>query len=163
MNCNPTLTAEEFKTIHNALCELDSVKQTLEDILSKDLYIKLAKAANDIRSGLEGAYEQNNSMFENKMDYYDRVREELGLFATWSMYEVDNLSDRHSFEGVTKLVYRSYGSGNHEVAINGSTYAALYVAANALIRDSEDEHHSFIEGFTQSSIDPTILFLSTGS
>jgi len=85
------------------------------------------------------------------------------LFATWSMYEVDNLSDRHSFEGVTKLVYRAYGSGDHEVAINGSTYAALYVAANALIRDSEDEHHSFIEGFTQSSIDPTILFLSTGS
>jgi hypothetical protein len=163
MNCNPTLTAEEFKTIHNALCELDSVKQTLEDILSKELYIKLAKAANDIRSGLEGAYEQNNAMFENKMDYYDRVREELGLFATWSMYEVDNLSERHPFEGVTKVVYRAYGSGDHEVAINGSTWASLYVAANALIRDSSDEHHSFIEGFTQSSIDPTILFLSTGS
>jgi hypothetical protein len=163
MNCNPTLTAEEFKTIHNALCELDSVKQTLEDILSKELYIKLAKAANDIRGGLEGAYEQNNAMFENKMDYYDRVREELGLFATWSIYEVDNLSERHPFEGVTKVVYRAYGSGDHEVAINGSTWAALYVAANALIRDSGDEHHSFIEGFTQSSIDPTILFLSTGS
>jgi hypothetical protein len=79
------------------------------------------------------------------------------------MYEVDNLSDSHPFEGVTKVIYRAYGSGDHEVAINGGTWAALYVAADALIRDSGDEHHSFIEGFTQSSIDPTILFLSTGS
>ena len=163
MNCNPTLTAEEFKTSHNALCELDSVKQTLEDILSKDLYIKLAKAANDIREGLANAYEQDSSAFETKMDYFDRVREELGLSATWSMYEVDNLSERHPFEGVTKVIYRAYGSGDHEVAINGATWSALYVAANALIRDSGDEHHSFIEGFTQSSIDPTSLFLSTGS
>ena len=163
MNCNPTLTADEFKTIHNALCELDHVKQTLEDILSKDLYIKLAKATSQIREGLANAYEQHNSAFEIKMDYFDRVREELGLSATWSMYEVDNLSERHPFEGVTKVVYRAYGSGDHEVAINGATWAALYVAANALIRDSGDDHHSFIEGFTQSSIDPTILFLSTGS
>ena len=163
MNCNPTLTADEFKTIHNALCELDHVKQTLEDILSKDLYIKLAKATSQIREGLANAYEQDNKSFEHKMDYFDRVREELGLSATWSMYEVDNLSDRHPFEGVTKVVYRAYGSGDHEVAINGATWAALYVAANALIRDSGDDHHSFIEGFTQSSIDPTILFLSTGS
>jgi len=163
MNCNPTLTADEFKTIHNALCELDYVKRRLEDILSKDLYIKLVKASNDIRKGLEGAYEQDSKAFDTKMDYYDSVRKELGLSATWSMYEVDNLSDRHPFEGVTKVVYRAYGSGDHEVAINGATWAALYVAANALIRDSGDDHHSFIEGFTQSSIDPTILFLSTGS
>jgi len=163
MNCNPTLTADEFKTIHNALCELDHVKQTLEDILSKDLYIKLAKATSQIREGLANAYEQDNKSFENKSDHYDQVRKELGLTAVWSIYEVDNLSERHPFKGVTKVVYQAYGSGDHEVAINGSTWAALYVAANALIRDSGDEHHSFIEGFTQSSIDPTILFLSTGS
>jgi len=163
MNCNPTLTADEFKTIHNALCELDLVKAQLENVLNKELFIKLTKVSNDIHKGLANAYEQENTSFEVKMDYYDRVREELGLFATWSIYEVDNLSDRHPFEGVTKVVYRAYGSGDHEVAINGGTWAALYVAANALIRDSEDEHHSFIEGFTQSSIDPTVLFLSTGS
>ena len=163
MNCNPTLTADEFKTIHNALCELDHVKQTLEDILSKDLYIKLAKATSQIREGLANAYEQDNSAFEIKMDYFDRVREELGLSATWSMYEVDNLSDRHPFEGVTKVVYRAYGSGDHEVAINGATWAALYVAANALIRDSGDDHHIYIESFKQSSINPEILFVATGS
>ena len=162
MNCNPTLTAQEFKNVHNGMCKLASVIGQLEDTIHPSLLQQLLKAQNEITSGLKGAYEQDNSAFEIKMDYFDRVREELGLFATWSMYEVDNLSDRHSFEGVTKVVYRAYGSGDHEVAINGATWAALYVAANALIRDSGD-NHSFIEGFTQSSIDPTILFLSTGS
>jgi hypothetical protein len=101
--------------------------------------------------------------FDTKFDYYDSVRNELGLSAIWSIYEVDNLSDRHPFEGVTKVIYRAYGSGDHEVAINGSTWAALYVAANALIRDSGDDHHIFIEGFKQSSISPEILFVTTGS
>ena len=164
MNCNPTLTADEFKTIHNALCDLDHVKQTLEDILSKDLYIKLAKATSQIREGLANAYEQDNSAFEIKMDYFDRVREELGLSATWSMYEVDNLSERHPFEGATTVVYKDWNTNKDVVVqINGLTWAALYVAANAAINNSTDDHHSFIEGFTQSSIDPTILFLSTGS
>jgi len=152
MNCNPTITAQDFKTIHNALCSLDNIENEA-----------VAKLVEEMRGALASAYEQEHTSFEVKMDYYDRVREELGLTATWSIYEVDNLSDRHPFEGVTKVIYRAYGSGDHEVAINGATWAALYVAANALIRDSEDEHHSFIEGFIQSSIDPTILFLSTGS
>jgi hypothetical protein len=152
MNCNPTLTAEEFKTIHNALWSLGNIEND-----------KVAKLVEEMRGALKGAYEQDDKAFETKNDYYRQVRQELGLSAIWSIYEVDNLSERHPFEGVTKVVYRAYGSGDHEVAINGGTWAALYVAANAIIRDSEDEHHTFIEGFTQSSIDPTILFLSTGS
>ncbi len=151
MNCNPTLTAEEFKTIHNTLWAME-----YQGMDSKT-------AAEKIREALSGAYEQDSSAFEIKMDYFDRVREELGLSATWSMYEVDNLSERHPFQGATKVIYRAYGSGDQEVAINGSTWAALYVAGNALIRDSGDNHHSFIENFTQSSIDPTILFMTTGS
>jgi len=104
-----------------------------------------------------------NDDFDTKFAYFRQVREELGLDAVWSIYEVDNLSERHPFEGVKKVIYRAYGSGDHEVAINGSTWAALYVAGNALIRDSGDEHHVYIEEFKQSSINPEILFMTTGS
>jgi len=100
---------------------------------------------------------------DEKFEYFNQVRDELGLDAVWSMYEVDNLSERHPFEGAKKVIYRAYGSGDHEVAIVGSTWAALYVAANQLIRDSGDGHHIYIEDFKQSSIDPEILFVSTGS
>jgi len=100
---------------------------------------------------------------DEKFEYFNQVRDELGLDAVWSIYEVDNLSERHPFEGAKKVIYRAYGSGDHEVAIVGSTWAALYVAANKLIRDSGDGHHIYIEDFKQSSIDPEILFVSTGS
>jgi hypothetical protein len=100
---------------------------------------------------------------DEKFDYYNQVREDLGLDAVWSIFEVENLSERHPFVGVTKVIYRAYGSGDHEVTIEGDTWKSLYVAADQLIRDSGDGHHIFIEDFKQSSINPEILFVTTGS
>ena len=100
---------------------------------------------------------------DEKFDYYNQVREDLGLDAVWSIFEVENLSERHPFVGVTKVIYRAYGSGDHEVTIEGDTWKSLYIAADQLIRDSGDGHHIFIEDFKQSSINPEILFVTTGS
>jgi hypothetical protein len=101
--------------------------------------------------------------FETKFDYFDQKRDEFGLSAVWSIYEVGNLNEVHPFVGVTKVIYSAYGSGDHEVAINGTTWASLYIAADTLIRESGDNHHIFIEAFKQSSINPEILFVTTGS
>ena len=100
---------------------------------------------------------------DEKFDYYNQVREDLGLNAVWSIFEVENLSERHPFVGVTKVIYRAYGSGDHEVTIEGDTWKSLYIAADTLISNSGDNHHIFIESFKQSSIDPEILFVTTGS
>jgi hypothetical protein len=151
MNCSVTLTADEFKTLHNALWSL----QYGNGDVTEQVEI--------IRGALSGAYDQEREDSDRRYDHYSQVRKELGLDAVWSMYEVDNLSERHPFEGVKKVIYSAFGSGDHEVAINGSTWAALYVAGNALIRDSGDQHHIYIEGFKRSSINPEILFMSTGS
>jgi hypothetical protein len=165
MNCNPTLTAEEFKTIHNALWELDSVKTQLEDVLHKDLYIKLAQAASEIRKGLSSAYEQDSQAFDRKSDHYESTRKELGLGAVWSMYEADNLSDRHPYTGATAVIYTDHWGDQDavRVPITGLTWAALYVAANAAIRDSGDTHHIYIENFRPSKDDASTLVLTTGS
>ena len=100
--------------------------------------------------------------FDTKFDYYETVREELGLSAIWSIYEIENLSDRHPYEGVKFLTYTDFSGKQVTVEINGLTYAALFVAANAAITRA-DTHHSYVEQFQQSSINPEILFLSTGS
>lgn len=164
MNCNPTLTAEEFKTVHNALWELDSVTRQLEDILNPELYVKLARAASTIRRGLAGAYEQDSKAFELKSSHYDRIRNELGLGTSWSIYEVNDLSERHPFEGADRVVYRDHwGDKPVSASINGLSWAALYVAADACIRDSGDSHHAFIEQFQPDPQDPRTLILSTGS
>jgi hypothetical protein len=165
MNCNPTITAEEFKTIHNALWELDGIKTQLEDVLHKDLYIKLACVAGDIRRGLASAYEQDSQAFERKGDHYEKVRIELGLSTTWSIYEVDDLNERHPFVGATTVLYKDHWGDKDAVRIpiNGLTWAALYMAANAAIRDSGDTHHCYIERFRPTKDDASILVLTTGS
>ena len=100
--------------------------------------------------------------FDTKFDYYETVREELGLRAIWSIYEIDNLSDRHPYEGVKFLTYNDFSGKNITVEINGLTYAALFVAANAVLTRAET-HHNFIEAFEQNYYYPEILVLHTGS
>ena len=102
--------------------------------------------------------------FYRKKDHYDSVRQELGLRSFWSIYEVENLSERHPFEGADTVAYSDHwGEKTVAVPINGSTWAALYVAADACIRDSGDEHHVYIERFKPNVISPKVLFLTTGS
>ena len=165
MNCSPTLTAEEFKTIHNALCDLDSVTRHLEDVLKPELFVKLAKAARNIREGLEGAYEQDHQAFDRKSKHFDAVKDQLGLkHSEWSIYEVEDMNERHPFAGAGTVTYKDHwGDKPVSVAINGLTWNALWVAADACIRDSGDQHHVFIERLRPSKEDPTVLFLSTGS
>lgn len=155
MNCETyTLTNEEFKNLHNALWEIGRS----EDSNVQALVEKIRQTA------LKGAYEQDNKAFETKSAHYERIREELGLQAIWSVYEVKDLSQRHPFEGADRVVYKDHwGEKPVSAAINGLTWAALFVAANACIRDSGDGHHVFIERFTPSKDDPRTLVLQTGS
>lgn len=165
MNCAPTLTAEEFKTIHNAMCELDRLVQPLEEVLRPELYAKLAQVRDAIRTGLAGAYQQDEDAFSRKSRHFDDVGAQLGMdHSEWSIYEVNDLADRHPFEGADRVVYRDHwGRKSVQCSINGLTWAALWIAANACIRDSGDEHHMFIESFQPDAEDPRTLVLSTGS
>ena len=154
MNCSPTLTADEFKVLHNTLWELDRVKNSTVQTLVERIR----------RVALKGAYEQDNEAFTRKHDHYDQVREDLGLRSRWSLYEVDNLSDSHPFTDSQFLVYDNHWGGTEVVKpIAGLTWAALYVAADAAIRDSGDGHHVFIERFYPITDKPGHLRLITGS
>ena len=164
MNYSPTLTAEEFKTIHNALCDMRSVYETLQGVVREPITDKLSKAIREMETGLARAYEEEHKSFDRKSKHYESVSEELGLKSIWSVYEVDNLSDRHPFEGADRVVYKDHwGEKPVQCSVNGLTWAALYVAADACIRDSGDNHHIFIERFLPSKDDPRTLILSTGS
>lgn len=164
MNCNPTLTSAEFKAVHNALCEIRSVYDRMEGAVSEALTERLGAAIKNMEQGLMGAYAQDDQAFETKSDHYGAVQKELGLKSVWSVYEVDNMSVRHPFEGVDRVVYKDHwGEKPVSCSINGLTWAALYVAADACIRDSGDDHHVFIEDFCPAKDDPRTLILSTGS
>ncbi len=149
MNCDVTLTANEFKQIHNTLWAMQY------DGMSADA------GAEKIRAALASAYEQEKQDDDRKRDHYTEVAESLGLDAVWSVYEVANLNEPHPFAGVKEVVYRNHwGERTVRVPIYGKSWAALYVAANAAIRDSGDDHHIFIEHFDRRE---DSLVLHTGS
>lgn len=164
MNCSPTLTADEFKTLHNGLWELDCM---VSKLLHGNVYEgqKLEQIARTLRDSLKGAYEQDHKAFETKSDHYDQVRKQMGLKTTWSIYEIDNMADHHRFgPDVDRVVYRDHwGDEPVQASIQGSTWAALYAAADHCIRNSGDSHHVFIEDFRPAKDDPRTLILQTGS
>ena len=142
MNCNPTLTAQEFTTVHNGMCDLDQAIRGLEDVLNPELFQRLAKAASDIRGGLAGAYKQDRDDFDSKSDSYDAVKEENGFQSVWSDYSVNDLADSHTYPADAVVVY-----GKVHCAVVGTTWLDLYRAADNCIRLSGDLHHIYIEGF----------------
>lgn len=165
MNCSPTLTADDFRTVHNALCEMRSVYETIQGVVREPITDKLAHAIREMEAGLASAYEQDDKSFDAKHEHYQDVREQLGLDnSVWSIFEVNNLSDRHPFEGADRIVYKDHwGKRPVSSSVHGSTWVALYIAANACIRDSGDKHHIYIESFAPDKDDPRTLILQTGS
>ena len=165
MNTDVNIVADDFRVIHNGLCDLRAVCERLEGVLADELYQLLLQARDQIRDGLQDAYEQEDRSFVAKQKHYDQVKKELGTtHSEWSIYKVDNMADRHPFEGADRVVYRNHwGPKPVSVSVNGLSWSALWMAANACIRDSGDSHHVFIEHFEPDAEDPCTLLLSTGS
>jgi hypothetical protein len=150
MNCDVTIKAEDFKTIHNALWELQ-----YRDGVDVDA------AVEKIRGALEDAYAQDSNAFERKNDHYSQIKSELGLRSIWSIYEVDNLNERHPYPNGLFVTYKDHwGKQAQHCAVYGDTWADLYRAADNCICNSGDEHHVFIERFTLVN---GALELTTGS
>jgi hypothetical protein len=144
VNCDVTLTAEEFRQIHNALCfaHADGIQKTVETI----------------RTALAGAYAQDDSAFDRKMSYFRRFQEENKFKAIWSIYKLDEhgfLKD-HPYTSDAFVVYQ----GGH-VPVCGATWGDVYRAADKAIFISGDDHHIFIEAFELRNGNE--LHLTTGS
>ena len=166
MNCSPTLTAKDFKQVHNGLCRLASAISAVEDVIHPDLLKDLLGAQSEITAGLQRAYEQDVAAFDTKYELFSRMREILNLTSIWSIYEIDYFLADHDFgDNVVQLAYHDHWGNNGPVfiEIHGKTWQDLWVAADKAIRASGDEHHVFIEAFRVNPECPEQLILSTGS
>lgn len=153
MNCAPTLTAEEFKTVHNALCELREIEMRLNTVLSADMVDRLHRVVKSFESGLTSAYAQDNAEFDSKMDYFSGFKAENGLQSIWSLFElpVHGFLQNHPYPSDAFVVYRDHwGDGpalTKHYPVMGPTWGDVYRAADLAIKESGDGHHCFIEGF----------------
>lgn len=158
-----TITKEEFKNVENGIWEIRQALDRLDGVLSEGLMSNFNAGFYKVEQGLDNVRDQDQTDFDSKFKHYDTVKDDLGLTATWSLYEVNDLNDRHPYLGAVKLCYKDHWGSPVEKAIVGATWAALFVAADACIRDSGDNHHTFIEQFTPSKEDASVLLLTTGS
>jgi hypothetical protein len=164
MLVNPTLTKDEFKNIHNALCDLDSVAESLEDVLKPEKFVRLQKAKTAIRQALKRAYEEDDRLFTERSNLCDEVRLECHFTSIWSMYEVDDFYAKHPFTDAKSVTYIDHWGDNPvAAAIPGDRWIDLWRAANECISLSGDDHHIFIERFRTAENNNATLVLQTGS
>lgn len=157
-----TLRGEDFRTIHNTLCDLRSLMERMTHSMIKIEDVQ--RIIQGFEVGLSDAYDQDNAAFENKMELYSEVRQVEGLSAIWSIYEVEDLYAPHPFIAAQQIAYKDHwGEKAIFKGIDGDRWVDLYRAADAAIRESGDEHHVFIEHFITNPDCPEQLFLSTGS
>jgi hypothetical protein len=164
MNCSPTLSADDFKNVHNGKCELHGILQSLEGVAHPKLVERLEKAIELINIGLKSAYDQDDAAYQSASSHAEEVGAEIGAKSIWSMYEIKDLRTPTPFKNHTILSYQGMGdTGEVKVRIEGPLWSDLWKAADEAIIRSGDGHHIFIEDFTQSKTRDFELCLSTGS
>jgi hypothetical protein len=153
-----TLRDEDFRTIHNTLCDLRGLVDRMETSMIKTA--EFDRIIEGLEMGLKGAYAQDNSSFDAKMAHYNQFKRDNGLTAIWSIFKLGEggFFDLHPWQGARILVYQGI-----TVIIKGPTWGDLYRAADEAIDLSEDDHHIFIEGFDRYGTDNSMLQLTTGS
>jgi hypothetical protein len=157
-----TLYAEDFKKVHNTLCELRSLVERMTHSMIKIEDVE--RIIEGFEQGLKSAYEQDHTAFDRKHDYYSEAGSEMKLRSVWSIYEVEDLYADHPYKGATELYYGDHwGEESVVEEIKGSRWIDLWAAADAAIRASGDEHHIFIERFATVADEPQTLRLTTGS
>ena len=159
-----TLKGSDFKTVHNTLCELRSIQERLTGVLSEQLAEQLHSVVKNFEQGLADAYAQDHAAFEDKMDYYESVREQEQFKSIWSIFEVKDLGQPHPYAAAAEICYRDHwGADAVYETITGPTWRDLWAAADRCIRRSGDGHHVFIESFEPVADQPHQLRLTTGS
>lgn len=163
MFCEPKLSYEDFKQVHNGKYHIMCALERLEGVVAPEIYKLLEQGYNELKSGLENAYKQEDIEYKRKSRHYTDVAREHQLNSIWSLYEIDDLSAEHPDKGAHTLVYEEHWGnvGPVEVPIEGPTWADLYRAADRAIGLSGDQHHVFIEAFKLGTTG--VLKLSTGS
>jgi hypothetical protein len=158
MNTAVTLTADEFKVLHNSLYDLNQLAYYHHVPKVEEIVERIRKVA------LKSAYEQENQDFDRKHREYRHWQQHYGLRSTWSLYQVSLMTTCHPYTDAEYVVYdEHWGDKEVVVEIDGKDWNALYRAADAAIQQSGDSHHCFIESFSTVEDKPGHLRLHTGS
>lgn len=157
----PTLSAEDFKKVHNGKCKLYSILERLKPIAKDELIGELERAIEEIEAGLKAAYAEEERVEDERREMCRHIASKFRIeHSTWSMYEI---ADMTAVPYPEAGMLRYDGGWGKAIGISfkpGATWTDLWVAADEAIRKSGDTHHTFIESLT---LVDGVVVLSTGS
>ena len=156
-----SMTPNEVKVIHNGLSNLTTAINELEDIIHPTLMKQLREAKCSIAKGFMHVRDQSDKAWDEANRFFEKTREELNYTSVWSMYE--KYEDMHKIafflEEGSVLVHENFSV---RLPAGSRTWFDMWKAADEAIYAVGGDH-IFIESFTQSSINPKIILLGTGS
>lgn len=105
---------------------------------------------------------EESSVWDSKNWYFNALQEHNKFTSIWSMYEIDDI---HGYSDIIVEEDSVLLHQNVSVKLPAGklTWFELWKFADEAIVNSRDQHHIFIESFTQSSINSKIILLGTGS
>jgi hypothetical protein len=151
-----TITEDQIRNIHNAICDLDMRTHKMTDIISPILLEDLTGIVVKLRDAMDPIMKLKNQRWEERFDYYDTIKRMHSFKSVWSIYEISNFDRPSTMQGKV-LKYE----GNQFELPENHTWFDLYAAADHLINISGDGHHMFIEDFYVKG--DGVLSLCTGS
>jgi len=142
------ITSEDMTDIHNGLVYLRNAIDKLEDTLSPFIIVELRKSKSLIQKGFNAVQTQKDKQWDERNEYYSQLRDNNNFTSFWSMYEIEDV-----------LVHDNFSV---PLPVGPVTWFQMWRAADeAIVAVGGD--HIFIESLTQSSINPKIILLGTGS
>lgn len=139
-----SLSKEDFRTIHNALCDVRNAQSRLSDVINDSLSNQLSKAIVKFEEGLENIYQQDSKHFDDISEQASTIAKEYDLKTIWSMYDIDSLNNIYPHKA--SVLTKRYNGKTVEIPLEDRFYRydELYVLVDKMIRELED-YHIFIE------------------
>lgn len=149
------VTQEGLNKLMNLQYKFHSVGQKLEH-MSPQIQAEFKELQSAVSELFKSHREEEDKAYSLKSEVLDKIQEENGFQAIWSMSEV---SDMNAMFGYVEAVEYE---GNTEMVGTEVTWLQLWAIADRLIKQSGDFHHIYVENFHKKTGD-IVHRLVTGS
>lgn len=162
----PALTEKQTKQLEAIYPELSSIINALDPVVAEPLMKRLKAIQKTFSKAFDDRWQAEEDEDERAYEELTNIADENDFVTTWSITEVppEDMDKPFSKKAVKSITYESWNNTqtiNFEGKGKKITWLEAWKYADQIIRQSGDDHHNFIEDFTQVS--PGHYELITGS
>lgn len=161
-----TLSKADFKLLQSMYPDMHGIIQNMEGVVHPSLMARLKAVSDKMEKVFRPFFEKEENAYEENYVALEKVAQENNLEFTWSVTEVPATDLNKVMGTVKEIIYESWGpTQKHTFPGNGKkiTWLEAWKIAENLMRASGDNHHVFIEAFSEDKKNKGVYHLSCGS